>query len=116
MEVSIGALAYSGRKGRPALWYLFGESRYEGYRGSVELLIQYKAGDFFMFQDGVGPGKQRLAFLPPYRAAAREAAQMTGRELEVSLQHPDYMTPLRGVEAERLFQAYVRSRVTAKPD
>ena len=29
---------------------------------------------------------------------------------------PDYMTPLRGPDAERLFQAYVRARVTAKPD
>src|SRR5437660_2141859 len=29
---------------------------------------------------------------------------------------PDYLTPLRGPDAERLFQAYVRARVTAKPD
>ena len=110
-----------------------------------------------MFQDGVGAGKQRLSFLPLYLAAAHEAAQTAGRELQVIVEVfqllndpsgfkavpapfdrvarqidlaamysstrgpvafsiPDYMTPLRGVEAERLFQAYVRSRVTAKPD
>jgi len=33
--------------GGVSLRYLFSESRYEGYRGSVELLIQYKAGEFF---------------------------------------------------------------------
>ena len=42
--------------GGVSLRYLFGESRYEGYRGSVELLIQYKAGDFFNRQRGASDG------------------------------------------------------------
>ena len=120
-------------------------------------LLRAASIDVFMFQDGVGAGKQRLSFLPLYLAAAHEAAQTAGRELQVIVEVfqqlndpsgfkavpapfdrvarqidlaamysstrgpvafsiPDYMTPLRGVEAERLFQAYVRSRVTAKPD
>ena len=39
-----------------SLRYLFNESRYEGYRGSVELLIQYKAGNFFNRPHGASDG------------------------------------------------------------
>ncbi len=39
-----------------SLRYLFNESRYEGYRASVEVLIQYKAGDFFNGPRGASDG------------------------------------------------------------
>src|SRR5207244_542811 len=41
-------------------------------------LLRAASIDVFMFQDGVGAGKQRLSFLPLYLAAAHEAAQTAG--------------------------------------
>jgi len=145
-DASVAVSGFSNAESAPATFGAFWTS-----------LLQAAPIDVMMFQDGIGAGKQRLSFLPLYLAAAREAAQTTGRELQVIVEVfqqlndptgfkavpapfdrvarqidlastysaargpiafsiPDYMTPLRGPDAERLFQAYVRSRVTAKPD
>jgi hypothetical protein len=113
--------------------------------------------DVWMFQDGIGAGKQQLSYLPLYLDAARDVAAGTGRELQVivvvfeqvntagdfkavpaaltrverqldlaaarstargplAFSIPEYMTPLGGPAAERLFDAYVASRITGSPD
>ena len=145
-EASVAVSGFSNAESAPATFGAFWTS-----------LLRAAPIDVMMFQDGIGAGKQRLSFLPLYLAAAREATQTTGRELQVIVEVfqqlndptgfkavpapfdrvarqidlastysaargpiafsiPDYMTPLRGPDAERLFQAYVRARVTAKPD
>jgi hypothetical protein len=119
-------------------------------------LLRAAPVDVVMFQDGVGAGKQKLAFLPLYLAAVRDATVAVGRDLQVIVETfqqvpdsatfkavpapwerlerqleiaaaastrrglqafsvPEYMTPLGGPDAERLFERYL-TRLRAKPD
>ena len=120
-------------------------------------LLQATSIDVFMFQDGIGVGKQRLSFLPLYLRAARDAAGASGRELRVIVElfqqvgeagrftaapapldriesqlelagtysssagaiafsTPEYMTPLGGPAAERLYESYLKRVLRVRPD
>jgi uncharacterized protein DUF4434 len=141
-ESSVAISGFSNAESAPATFGAFWTN-----------LLQAAPIDVLMFQDGVGAGKQGLSFLPLYLAAARDAAQTTGRDLQVIVEvftqvndatHfkavpaafdrvsrqidlaatyssvrgpiafsiPEYMTPLGGPDAQRLFDAYLKSRAS----